>query len=154
MTQEQFCFNYIKASARIGKRFGFKISILAKWIMNNCLCFSLVSYPTRLSFSFILGLLQRSSVFPTSRENRNIVQLCCFSLASWKLLNSTDMRTAAVRILILNWISLKRVTIATFASNGRHLLDGWHKPIWYLHKFKVIHWANSIITIVIIKNFV
>ena len=31
----------------------------------------LVSYPTRWSFSFILGLLHWSSIFPTSREHRN-----------------------------------------------------------------------------------
>ena len=36
----------------------------------------LVSYPTRWSFTFILGPLHWSSIFLTSREQRNIVQLC------------------------------------------------------------------------------
>ena len=36
----------------------------------------LVSCPARWSFSFILGHLHQSSIFPTSRRNRNIVQLC------------------------------------------------------------------------------
>ena len=36
----------------------------------------LVSYPTRWSFSFILGPLHWSSIFLTSSEQRNIVQLC------------------------------------------------------------------------------
>ena len=36
----------------------------------------LVSYPTRWSFSFILGPLHWSSIFLTSRGKRNIVQLC------------------------------------------------------------------------------
>ena len=37
---------------------------------------NLVSYPARWSFPFILGPLHWSSIFPTSREHRNIVQLC------------------------------------------------------------------------------
>ena len=37
---------------------------------------ALVSYPTRWSFSFILGPLHWSSIFLTSSEQRNIVQLC------------------------------------------------------------------------------
>ena len=36
----------------------------------------LVSYPSRWSFSFTLGPLHWSSIFITSREQRNIVQLC------------------------------------------------------------------------------
>ena len=37
---------------------------------------SLVSHPTRWSFSFILGPLHCLIIFPTSREHRNIVQSC------------------------------------------------------------------------------
>ena len=45
----------------------------------HCESFFLVSNPTRWSLSFILGPLHWSSVssvFPTSREHRNIVQWC------------------------------------------------------------------------------
>ena len=36
----------------------------------------LVSYPARCSISFVLGPLHWSSIFPTTREHKNIVQLC------------------------------------------------------------------------------
>ena len=46
------------------------------WYFSERARFLVVSYPSRWSFSFILGPLHWSSIFLTSREQRNIVQLC------------------------------------------------------------------------------
>jgi len=51
----------------------------------------LVSYPARWSFPFILGPLHWSSICPTSREHRNIVQLCTIILRylrrGWRIIS-------------------------------------------------------------------
>ena len=46
----------------------------------------LVSYPTRWSLLFIFGFLYGSSIFLTSSEQRNIVQLCTIQIWSLKAL--------------------------------------------------------------------
>ena len=61
-----------------------------RWTVTSCVrCIyfmityiCIVSYPTRWSFSYIMGHLQWSSIFPTSREHRNILQLCIYIYVS------------------------------------------------------------------------
>ena len=67
--------------------------------------FSVVSYPTRWSFSLILGPLHWSSIFLTSKGKRNIVQLCTnFSASSTKFF---PLRTAMTLILMAFKMSLR-----------------------------------------------
>ena len=49
----------------------------------------IVSYPTRWFFSYMMGHLQWSYIFPTSREHRNILQLCINICINWHILDST-----------------------------------------------------------------
>ena len=69
-------------------------------LVPNCLgaklSHHLVSYPTRWSFSFILGPLHWSSIFLTSRGKRNIVQLCTNTgpkqvLITWHIMFPRDL---------------------------------------------------------------
>ena len=57
----------------------------------------LISYPARWSFLFILGTLHWSSIFPTSREHKNIEQLC----TSWLPALLTDaIKASPVRTCV------------------------------------------------------
>ena len=69
-----------------------------RWTVTSCVrCIyfmiityiSIVSYQTRWFFSYIMGHLQWSSIFPTSREHRNILQLCINICINWHIWDST-----------------------------------------------------------------
>ena len=66
-----------------------------------------VSYPTRWSFSFILGPLHWSSIFLTSSEQRNIVQLCTNQV--WSLVRVRSEFDFAKDILNTNQVNADNI---------------------------------------------
>ena len=79
---------------------------------------SLVSYPTRWSFSFILGHMHWSCIFLTSREPRNIVQLCTRSSPSPPS-KSEDVAVTIVAVVVVSICScLTSTSTSTSVDNS------------------------------------
>ena len=72
---------------------------------------SLVSYPAIWSFPFILGPLHWSSIFPTSREHRNKVQLCTRS----SLLLPTPSSDHHHRKILVRSYSFFRISMGSYS---------------------------------------
>ena len=90
--------------------------------------FPLVSYPTRWSFSFILGPLHWSSIFLTSREQRNIVQLCTtLSYAKPTYAQQTTLQRQAK--WLKHSLQLCSAIISDNKENGKFVHDViWEPP--------------------------